>query len=41
VLNDFITKGVKPDKHDIFITPKLITKDNLAEAERGAEAGIK
>jgi ribose transport system substrate-binding protein len=41
VLNDFLTKGAKPDKHDIFITPKLITKDNLGEAERKAEAGIK
>jgi ABC-type sugar transport system substrate-binding protein len=40
VLNDFITTGAKPEKHDIFITPKLITKDNLGEAERGAEAGI-
>ena len=40
VLNDFITKGAKPEKHDIFIAPKLITQDNLDEAERGAEAGI-
>jgi ribose transport system substrate-binding protein len=40
VLLDFITKGAKPDKHDIFITPKLITLDNLGEAERVAEAGI-
>ena len=41
VLNDFITKGAKPEKHEIFIAPKLITQANLAEAERGAEAGIK
>jgi ABC-type sugar transport system substrate-binding protein len=41
VLNDFITKGAKPAKHEIFIAPKLITQANLAEAERGAEAGIK
>ncbi len=40
VLNDFITKGAKPEKHEIFIAPKLITQANLAEAERGAEAGI-
>ena len=40
VLNDFITKGTKPAQHDIFIAPKLITKDNLAAAERGAEAGV-
>ena len=37
---DFITKGTKPAKHDIFIAPKLITQENLDEAERGAEAGI-
>ena len=41
VLNDFINKGAKPAKHEIFIAPKLITLANLAEAERGAEAGIK
>ena len=40
VLNDFITQGAKPEKHEIFIAPKLITQANLAEAERGAEAGI-
>ena len=40
VLNDFITQGVEPEQHDIFITPKLITVDNLGEAERGAEAGV-
>ena len=31
VLNDFINKGTKPDKHEIFIAPKLITQANLAE----------
>lgn len=36
-LVDFLRKGTKPEKHDIFITPKLITKDNLNEAERVAE----
>jgi ABC-type sugar transport system substrate-binding protein len=37
VLNDFMTKGTKPAQHDIFITPKLITKDNISEAECIAE----
>jgi len=36
-LNDFMTKGTKPAQHDIFITPKLITKANINEAERIAE----
>jgi ABC-type sugar transport system substrate-binding protein len=40
-LLDFINKGAKPDKHDIFISPELITQKNLDKAERGAEAGIK
>jgi hypothetical protein len=40
VLNDFLTTGARPEQHDIFIAPKLITVDNLAEAERGAEAGV-
>lgn len=29
-----------PAQHDTFLTPILITKDNLAEAERAAEAGV-
>jgi len=37
VLVDSLRKGVKPATHDIFITPKLITKDNLSQAERVAE----
>jgi hypothetical protein len=37
VLLDFITKGVKPAQHDIFITPRLITLGNLNEAERVGE----
>jgi ABC-type sugar transport system substrate-binding protein len=37
VLVDSLRKGVKPATHDIFITPKLITKDNLSQAERFAE----
>ncbi|MCZ7571356.1 MAG: substrate-binding domain-containing protein [Ardenticatenaceae bacterium] len=36
-LVDFIRNQKQPDKHDIFITPKLITKDNLNEAERIGE----
>lgn len=32
--------GVDPAEHDIFITPALITADNLAEAERAVEAGV-
>ncbi len=37
VLVDNLRKGIKPSAHDIWITPKLITKDNLQEAERIAE----
>jgi len=32
--------GKDPAQHDNFLTPKLITKDNLAEAERAVEAGV-
>jgi len=32
--------GVDPEEHDVNLTPALITADNLAEAERAAEAGI-
>lgn len=32
--------GQDPAEHDTFLTPVLITKDNLAEAERAAEAGV-
>jgi ABC-type sugar transport system substrate-binding protein len=38
-LVDFLRQGTKPAQHDIFITPRLITKDNLNEAERAAEIG--
>ncbi len=37
VLLDFITKGAKPTSDTIFITPKMITLDNLSEAERIGE----
>ena len=32
-----IRNGTEPAEHDIYITPKLITADNLDEAERIAE----
>ena len=36
-LVEFLRNGTEPEQHDIFITPKLITQDNLDEAERIAE----
>jgi ABC-type sugar transport system substrate-binding protein len=36
-LVDFLRGGTEPAEHDIFITPKLITKDNMDEAERIGE----
>jgi ABC-type sugar transport system substrate-binding protein len=36
-LVDFLRNGTEPAEHDIFITPKLITKDNIDEAERIGE----
>ncbi|MBS1253355.1 MAG: Ribose import binding protein RbsB [Anaerolineales bacterium] len=38
-LVNFIRNGKEPAEHDIFIAPKLITQDNLAEAERADEIG--
>lgn len=35
-----LRNGTNPTKHDNYLTPKLITKDNLGEAERAAEARI-
>jgi ABC-type sugar transport system substrate-binding protein len=32
--------GKDPAQHDNYLTPKLITKDNLTEAERAVEAGV-
>jgi len=32
--------GQDPAQHDTFLVPALITKDNLGEAERAAEAGF-
>ncbi len=38
-LVDFLRKAIAPSEHDIYIEPKLITKNNLDEAERAAEVG--
>ncbi|MDQ2683367.1 MAG: substrate-binding domain-containing protein [Chloroflexota bacterium] len=32
--------GTDPAEHDTYLTPTIITADNLGEAERAAEAGI-
>jgi len=40
ILLDFLKDGAKPAEHDTFLTPIIITKDNLAAAERAAEAGV-
>jgi len=39
-LLDFITAGTKPASDTVFITPKMITLENMSEAERAAEAGV-
>ncbi len=36
----FIADGTAPESDSIFLAPKLITKDNLSEGERSAEAGL-
>lgn len=36
----FIADGTMPESDTIFIAPKMITKDNLSEGERAAEAGL-
>ena len=38
-LVEFIRNGTEPAEHDIFIAPKLITQENLGEAERIEEIG--
>jgi ribose transport system substrate-binding protein len=38
-LVDFIREGEAPAEHDIFIEPKMITQENLGEAERADEIG--
>jgi ABC-type sugar transport system substrate-binding protein len=35
-----LRNNTDPAQHDTFLTPKLITADNLAEAERAVEAGV-
>jgi ABC-type sugar transport system substrate-binding protein len=35
-----LMNGTDPEQHDTYLTPVLISKDNLGEAERAAEAGI-
>jgi ABC-type sugar transport system substrate-binding protein len=35
-----LVDGTDPAQHDTFLTPILITADNLAEAERAVEAGV-
>ncbi len=40
ILVAFLRDGVEPAEHDTYLTPGLITADNLGEAERAEEAGI-
>lgn len=40
ILVDYLRNGKSPSQHDNYLTPKLITKANLMEAERVAEAGL-
>jgi ABC-type sugar transport system substrate-binding protein len=40
ILVDNLRNGTEPAQHDNYIEPSLITKDNVGEAERAAEAGI-
>lgn len=40
ILLAFLADGAEPAEHDTFLEPALITKDNLAVAERGVEAGV-
>jgi ABC-type sugar transport system substrate-binding protein len=35
-----LVSGTDPAQHDTYLVPALITKDNLAEAERAVEAGV-
>ena len=36
----YLREGKQPEQHDNYLTPALITAENLGEAERAAEAGI-
>ncbi|MCO5223667.1 MAG: substrate-binding domain-containing protein, partial [Thermomicrobiales bacterium] len=40
ILVAFLRDGAEPAEHDTYLTPIIITKDNLAEAERAVEAGV-
>jgi len=40
ILVDHLRNGKEPAQHDNFLTPVLITKANLTQAERAVEAGI-
>lgn len=40
IMAAYLQDGTEPDAHDTYLEPLLVTADNLAEAERAAEAGI-
>ncbi|MCC6315800.1 MAG: substrate-binding domain-containing protein, partial [Thermomicrobiales bacterium] len=40
ILLAFIKDGTKPAEHNTYLDPVLITKSNLDQAERAAEAGL-
>lgn len=40
ILLAFLADGTEPEEHDTYLEPILISKDNLAEAERAIEAGV-
>lgn len=40
ILVAFLRDKKSPDQHDTFLTPIIIEKSNLAEAERAVEAGV-
>lgn len=40
ILVDYLKNKTEPKEHDTYLTPILVTKDNLAEAERAIEAGV-
>lgn len=40
ILVAYLRDGTEPAEHDVYLTPILITKDNLSQAERAAEAGV-
>jgi inositol transport system substrate-binding protein len=40
ILVAYLRDGTEPAEHDVYLTPILVTADNLGEAERAAEAGV-